>query len=698
MVAFLAALIMSAGMPALAYTNLLQNPRLETGSLAPRVIDPPTTYWAKSYGSSSFLELRYNRAFAVEQTSDLGYVLAGNTVGEYGVDVLVFKLTASGDTEWWGMYGGEGGDDEAVSVLQSSDGGYVVAGYTNSFGNGLDDMWVLKLDSNGHVIWEYSYGTGFFERANYVEQTRDGGYILGGMATGVVTGHDFWALKIDSNGVVLWDRTYHLGTVTDRRIEAIHETSDSGYILAGSTVLSGTTDQSRAWVIKTDADGDILWDRTYNPFDPSYPSSSVDVEDIRITSDGGYVLFGEATGPGISGQDFWVLKLNSNGDIEWDKAYGGPGEEDAQPIRQTSDGGYIMAGATTSFGAGFKDVWIVKVNHNGDIVWERTYGGHTDDEALGMDLTSDGGYVVAGYTDWFGGGPTEAWVLKIDSSGYIGDCPPIGSSSATVVDTHATIVNTHGTVSSVSEVRVSTMWGDSVPQPWLLPSTQCFESAMPVSSVEGDVLDAPANAVIYVLPDWQTGGGHAKPPGVGPAALSDFTALGFVYGASTNTQVKALDTDSNYFDPATGAPNFSNGVLAVFAGRGVNSVVHYYEMTEMTPPIYADYSTIGGVESYAYFNRQDNVVASLPVSAGQAGTSDMFLVEYFKDANNNNVFIIYGFAWKGTYVGGVFFKDYILPNIGSFTHGWYIYRWDDANGNGLPDPYEVNTKPISFGD
>ena len=221
---------------------------------------------------------------------------------------------------------------------------------------------------------------------------------------------------------------------------------------------------------------------------------------------------------------------------------------------------------------------------------------------------------------------------------------------------------------------------------------------MPVSSVGADVVNAPAGSVIYVLPDWQTGNGHVKPPGVAPAALSDFTALGFMFGASTNTQIMALDTDSTYFDPATGAPKVSNGVLAVFAGRGVNAVVHYYEMTEMTSPIYADITAIGGVESYAYFDRQGNLVASFPSSAGQAGTSDMFLVEYFKDANNNKVFIVYGFAWKGTYVGGVFFKTYILPNIAGFTHGWYIFRWDDANGNGLPDPYEVNTTPVNYGD
>jgi hypothetical protein len=233
---------------------------------------------------------------------------------------------------------------------------------------------------------------------------------------------------------------------------------------------------------------------------------------------------------------------------------------------------------------------------------------------------------------------------------------------------------------------------------WLKAHFIPGSNTMPVSSVAADVVNAPTGSVIYVLPDWQSGGGHTKPPNVKAAELSDFTALGFTYGASTNTQIMALDTNSTYFDPATGAPKFSNGVLVAFAGRGVNAVVHYYEMIGVTSPIYADYTAIDGTESYAYFDRQGNVVASLLVSAGQAGTSDMFLVEYFKDANNNKVFIVYGFTWKGTYVGGVFFKTYVLPNLTGFTHGWYIFRWDDANGNGLPDPYEVTTTPVSYDD
>ena len=218
--------------------------------------------------------------------------------------------------------------------------------------------------------------------------------------------------------------------------------------------------------------------------------------------------------------------------------------------------------------------------------------------------------------------------------------------------------------------------------------------AMPVSSVRTDIVSAAAGSVIYVLPDWQSGGGHTKPPGVQGAELSDFTALGFMFGASTNNQIMALDTNSTYFDPATGAPKISNSLLVAFAGPGVNGVVDYYEDAGASP-VYFQWAANG---DYAWYDRQGGLVASMPHSAGQAGTTDKFLIEYFKDANNNKVFIIYGFAWKGTYAGGVFFKTYILPNITSFTHGWYVFQWNDTNGNDLPDPYEVTTTPVNYGD
>ncbi len=430
-----------------------------------------TPSWANSYGGTDG-----EAAFAVEQTSDLGYILVGHTwsFGAGRSDVWLLKLSASGTVEWQRTYGGAE-DDEALSAHQTPDGGYIVAGYTASFGDPDYDTWVLKLDSSGGIAWEYAYGAGSQEFASSVERTSDGGYILGGRTNSGADAPDFWALKLDSNGVALWDRTYSLGA--DRRIESIHETSDNGYILAGSTSSGGAP---AAWVIKTDANGNIVWERTYDP------GLGADVEEIQVTSDGGYVLIAEAlTGGGD--QDFWVLKLESDGDVEWESTYGGAGEEDAQPIRQTSDGGYIMAGETRSFGAGGGDVWVVKLNQNGQIMWERTYGGTGDDEVTSLDQTTDGGYVIAGETTSFGAGATDIWVLKIDSTGNIRGCQPIGSSDASVADTDATIVNTDGTVSSIADVRTET--DATVTPTYVTPNNQCFGIGASAPGAVGGVLE-----------------------------------------------------------------------------------------------------------------------------------------------------------------------------------------------------------------
>lgn len=138
-------------------------------------------------------------------------------------------------------------------------------------------------------------------------------------------------------------------------------------------------------------------------------------------------------------------------------------------------------------------------------------------------------------------------------------------------------------------------------------------------------------------------------------------------------------------------------MLVVFAGPIVNGVVHYYENAGVSP-LRFQFITVGGTQSYAWYDRQDSIVASMPISLGEAGKSDMFLLESFRDPNDNLVFIIYGFTWKGTYVGGLFFKNYVKPNLASFVHHWYIYQWNDVNGNELPDAYEVNTTPLAYGD
>ena len=207
-----------------------------------------TAYWANTYGGTND-----DVAWAVEQTSDLGYIVAGQTYsfGSGRSDVWILKLTASGSIEWQKTYGGAG-DDVATSVHQTPDG-YVVAGYTGPITN--YDMWVLKLDSSGGIVWEYAYGGAIQDFATMVERTSDGGYIVGGQTASGANPPDFWALKLDSNGVAQWDRTYSLSF--DRRIEAIHQTGDGGYILAGSTMSHGAG-YCNVWLIKTDANGNAL--------------------------------------------------------------------------------------------------------------------------------------------------------------------------------------------------------------------------------------------------------------------------------------------------------------------------------------------------------------------------------------------------------------------------------------------------------
>jgi len=179
----------------------------------------------------------------------------------------------------------------------------------------------------------------------------------------------------------------------------------------------------------------------------------------------------------------------------WAKSYGGTDRDTAFAVEQTSDLGYILVGDTWSFGSGRSDVWILKLSASGSVEWQRTYGGAEDDEALSVHQTQDGGYIVAGYTASFGDLLYDMWVLKIDSSGNISDCLPIGSSSASVVDTHATVVDTDGTVSSISEVRTET---DATIAPTsAVMNSQCFESRPSQGLAVGGFMENVNKAAVF---------------------------------------------------------------------------------------------------------------------------------------------------------------------------------------------------------
>jgi predicted secreted protein len=386
--------------------------------------------WDKTYDGTGF-----DSADSIQQTSDGGYVVAGSTSssGAGGYDVWVLKLDENGNVIWEKTYGGTG-YDSAWSIQQTSDGGYVVAARTQSFGVESYDVWVLKLDGNGDVIWQRTYGGTGLDSADSIQQTSDGGYVVAGISGSSSAypnnAEDFWVLKLDGNGDVIWQRTYG-GSGTDWA-DSVQQTSDGGYIVAGSKRTANNSED--VWVLKLDGNGDVIWQRTYGGSGRDWADS------IQQTSDGGYVMAGSTGSFGAGQLDVWVLKLDENGNVIWEKTYGGTGYDSALSIQQTSDGRYVVAGRTSSFGAGDYDVWVLKFDVNGDVIWQRTYGGSGFDWAESIQQTSDGGYVVAGRKNDFSVEGCDAWVIKLDENGNVPSCSVMGTSDALVSNTHTPVM------------------------------------------------------------------------------------------------------------------------------------------------------------------------------------------------------------------------------------------------------------------
>ena len=237
----------------------------------------------------------------------------------------------------------------------------------------------------------------------------------------------------------------------------------------------------------------------------------------------------------------------------------------------------------------------------------------------------------------------------------------------------------------------------SVSPPFSNAGTVCtpFEpQPVPLSTLSSDLLNAPANSVYFIFPD--SNSAHPKPSGVGYAQVTDWTALGFVYGSLTKMpQVIALDTNSAYIDQSTGAPKVSNGTIVLFGGPLVNEAVHYYEVNGIAP---LHWGLVGGWTSGTeyYYNQTEQAVASLPISA-IVSNQDMGLIEAFMDQNGNTVIIFSGFGWKGTFFSGVYFKTVLISQLSTMPDSWYIYSWTDSNSNGFPEVTEVNPTPVNHG-
>jgi hypothetical protein len=402
--------------------------------------------WIKTYGGKG-----QDWVSSIQQTSEGGYVMAG-VIDYYGAgkgDVWVLKLDGNGNVQWQKSYYGTA-KDYASSIQQTSEGGYIVAGITESFGAGSDDVWVLKLDGNGNVQWQKTYGGTILDRASSIQQTSEGGYIVAGWTRSFGAGDcDAWVLKLDSNGNVQWQKTY--GSTQSDRTSSIQQTSEGGYIVAGYTdSFGGASTYGDAWILKLDGNGNVQWQKTYD-------TNAGSAYSIQQTSDGGYIVAGTYLFHpyDVPYDDAWVMKLDGDGNVQWQKSYGNTNHDSAHSIQQTADGGYIVAGGTSSFNAGNGDAWVLKLDGNGNVQWQKTYGRiYRDSSAYSIQQTADGGYIVAGWTDsLIGGGGRDAWVMKLDGDGNIYNvCSLVKTSDAQVSITNATVKDTNviGADSNVS--------------------------------------------------------------------------------------------------------------------------------------------------------------------------------------------------------------------------------------------------------
>ena len=362
------------------------------------------TLWTRTYGG-----VEDDYGFSVQQTSDEGYIVAGTThsFGAGLSNIYLIKTDADGDTVWTRIFGGfrcEFGS----SVQQTDDGGYIVTGSTMSFGAGDSDVYLIKTDANGDTLWTRTYGGSGRDAGNYVQQTQDGGYIIVAETWSYGAGEeDIYLIKTDANGDTLWIKTFG-GFNCDEGL-SVRQTSDLGYIIAGVTNSYTTAPWFYdVYLIKTDEDGDTLWTRTYG-------GSSGDMGfDVQQTSDGGFIIAGGTVSYGAGGFDVYLIKTGETGDTLWTRTFGDSDCEEGYSVQQTADGGYIIAGFTQSHGAIANDVYLIKTDDLGNEEWHQTFGGGNTDNGHSVYQTVDGGYIVAGHTNSFGAGLADFYLIRLE--------------------------------------------------------------------------------------------------------------------------------------------------------------------------------------------------------------------------------------------------------------------------------------------
>jgi hypothetical protein len=345
---------------------------------------PGDTIWTKTYGG-----IGSDLAREIQPTSDGGFIVVGDyEMVEDGTNgIYLLRLNSSGDTLWtrvhcYGPY------SIGRSVMETSEGGFVLGGYSNQpEENG--HFYLMKTDSNGDTLWTHRYGGDSYSEAECIRPTDDGGFILVGTIDSITAGGVVgYAVKTDSAGNSEWEQTYYIGNLNT--FHSVEQTTDGGYIMLGGGGFWGNHD---IWLVKTDAGGDTLWTAYFSAGDDDYGFG------FQQTNDGGYIIAGSTWSTTTVNWDVILVKTDSLGIQQWLKRSGQSSNEQAMSIKLTDDGGFIIAGSTDYGRDGYTDMWLIRADSSGNIIWTATYGGAGNEVANSVNITATGDFILAGSRD-----------------------------------------------------------------------------------------------------------------------------------------------------------------------------------------------------------------------------------------------------------------------------------------------------------
>ncbi|MBX7142197.1 MAG: T9SS type A sorting domain-containing protein [Chitinophagales bacterium] len=409
----------------------------------------PSVQWQKCYGGSS-----YDAISCVQKTVDGNFIIAatsesddGDVSGNHGgEDCWIFLIDSAGNLIWQQCYGGSK-DDWASSIVQTNDGGFVIAGSSSSndgdvTGNhGLTDFWIFKIDGSGNLEWQKSLGGGFDDFAYSIQQTFDSGFIVigaAGSSSGDVVGNhgafDYWVVKLNSTGAIEWQKCLG-GSDLDFGYN-VRQTPDSGMIVGGYSIsLDGDVTMNHgltdSWIVRLDKTGNLVWEKSLGGEDYDAATDIVVLDDGYIITSIASSLGGNVSGNHGGDGDYWIVKLDESGNIVWQRCFGGSGSDKAFSTIETSDGDFLVVGYSTSedgditINKGFSDGWLIRIDTAGNLIWQKSIGGSDFDYTVFLEQMSSESFIIAG----------ETWSNDGDISGNhgSGDCLIIklGTDSAT---------------------------------------------------------------------------------------------------------------------------------------------------------------------------------------------------------------------------------------------------------------------------